>query len=568
MPQLAPAHHLNVGTLNYNGIEFPSNMETEISGSMKYDSADRTVSYIVWRIEVKATISASESPTNNLDATMDLVRRALTTAGGTLFLNGKGFGNLDVNVGSTGKRDVLWGPKPRLLRWKPLGKNAAEIVWVCEVAIPECSNARYTGLAEFTYSWSVSIDPEGYSTLTYAGQLVIAQTRVGGRRTLYDTADSWRERIMPPTPVGFRPGQRQFDVDESKNRLTWTLTYEEMPVPLPEGFTQAKFSHSITSVGKNLFMFTSVMTGEYHFARFTQRGAAYKLFLETVVARKNKCKGQVFPIFWKGEEPDAYGRPRAIYTIGLTAAFSVGNHLKESGLWQPMPTSDTKWKASLLNTLGPRGVADLRLRPQDDIILDLCANSYTPPVLRPKPPPKPQPPRGEEEELKTIFPCPKPEDSWFYFVNDFRVEGEANNVVLKPLPLKVAKVQLPAQTSSTLSTTPQQTAKDPPTVSQLVNIQAGAKIDADIVQQRTAPSVRIVLLGSALRVCYEIQPPELELDPTATGLELVPDGTWFSQKQVANVAHPVYLAFWRKEYIVKQITSSTLVTQANIGAGF
>lgn len=83
-----------------------------------------------------------------------------------------------------------------------------------------------------------------------SGLARIPQTRkTPDSRTVEFSSDEVRERILPDIPKDFRRTGRTFDVDESRNVLTFSVTDEELPPNIPPpGIVEVSASHDIHSV--------------------------------------------------------------------------------------------------------------------------------------------------------------------------------------------------------------------------------------------------------------------------------------------------------------------------------
>src|SRR5262249_6507444 len=131
MAELVPTS----GTVSYNGVTFGAKTETVAVDIRPVPvGAGRTVAYNVYSITLKGLVNAGTDPNTDLD--MDQIRKLLTAYGGELRYSSRGLGTFSINTaGGAGVQDVVWGPKPQLLRWKPTGSNqSSEITWTVEVA--------------------------------------------------------------------------------------------------------------------------------------------------------------------------------------------------------------------------------------------------------------------------------------------------------------------------------------------------------------------------------------------------------------------------------------------------
>src|SRR5262245_60697140 len=128
MPTTLP----RLGTCKYGTHEFTAAMETvSFKSTPVYDAAGRTVTHSSISIAIKDVVFA---PVNNTtDAMLETIRVELSQPARAFYYQSKGWGDFTVNVG--GRRDVLWGPKPKRLSFKPHGNAAAEIEWEVEVCV-------------------------------------------------------------------------------------------------------------------------------------------------------------------------------------------------------------------------------------------------------------------------------------------------------------------------------------------------------------------------------------------------------------------------------------------------
>src|SRR5436190_20805185 len=98
--------------------------KSDVSSTPVYDRAGRTVTAVNHSLRIRQLIHDDSST----DTTMDTMKKILTTPGGALQMEGVGWGDVRVNL-PNGQRDCLWGPKPRLLSWKNMGKRSAWVDW-------------------------------------------------------------------------------------------------------------------------------------------------------------------------------------------------------------------------------------------------------------------------------------------------------------------------------------------------------------------------------------------------------------------------------------------------------
>lgn len=535
--------------ISYNGIVFDERTETVgISARPHYDAAGRTVTYVVHSITLKTIITTSST---TLDSAMATIRQKLLVPGKPFYYSAAGYGSMAINVTSAAT-DVVWGPRPQELSYRPIGVKAAEIIWRVEVAIPECANARTSGaIMEFNYTLAIDQDRAGFTTRTYQGYVVIPMTRnLSGDRRLTDSADSYWEGVLPALPSGFQRDSKNRTLDEAKSKMAFTVVDSEMgPNILPVGVVSCKASHGIESTNQGLQQWMGRISAEYEISRDFSPPKCYEHFIKLVRQRlaetkrlsqpiannppgafnidSNKNVGAFIPLAFSMEEPDIYGRPSARFSLRYLLAQPFKNILKASSLWMPVDNDWNAWRASLSNSaLNPRGNAGMTFNPRDDAILDLCIGARTVTMAT-----ESNVPGGVRtlvgEDLADA--CPKPADSWIVYDLWIEVESEDRTMIHKPLAA---------------------TAYSEDGVGSGYSAQIDAP--ADIIQRRTSNSDVVYLCGRAARVCYDIVPPRLRsIGDREAELANRSDREFFRQWVVGKVTHTVLGATWRQRYILK-----------------
>lgn len=538
-------------TISYNGYVFDERTETiGISARPKYDAAGRTVSFVVHTITLRTIIT---TPNQTLDQGMAAIRRLLLAPGKAFRYVAAGYGAMAINVTDVAK-DVVWGPKPQELSYKPIGVRAAEIVWRVEVAIPECSNAVTSrAIMEFNYTLAIEIDRAGFTSRTYQGYYVIAMTRqLNGTRQLNDSADAYWEDVLPVVPSGFRRNVQQRTLDETKARMTFTVTDEEMgPNILPPGIVDCKASHSLETSATGMTQWVGVIRADYEIARDYSPAKTYEHFIKLVrqrLAETNRLrerietptsshnimstatKGYLVPLGFAMEEPDIYGRPMARYSMRYMLTQPFRAILKASSLWLPVDNDWKTWKASLANSaLAPRGNAGMKFRPQDDAVIDLCVGA-TEVALKTQ--------EDVPNAIRTLIgedldqACPSANDSWLAYELSFEAESEDRVMVHKVLPVGDSTASVSGSVASGYS----QVVDAPP----------------DIVQRTASNADVIYVVGRAVRACYDIVQPRLRYfgDREAV-LANRPGIEYFKTEVSGKFGHTVITARWRQRYILK-----------------
>jgi hypothetical protein len=539
--------------VSYNGYQFSVyHRVVGLEARNVYDSAGRTVTHKVVRIQISDRVHDSANRTDN---SLRTIRRFLETPGGRFVFEDKGWGPFSFN-GDT--KDLIWGPKPQVLSWRDVGDGrSAEFTWSVEVATLDAGGEQQKSIMEFNYTLAYSRDSSGYTARTYSGFLRIPQTRTSvNARALTDTADNYLEKIMPPLVPGFRRTTVDRTLSEDKCRLQFTVRDEEMDenVP-PEYCIRAHAEHSVESDDSNLRKWGGTFSANYELQKGVPRSLGALLFTQLVRSRlseakkfiKGDAKGKgaqvIIPRQFSMREPEIYGKNSSAFSFRYSYVTDVGSILGASGLWLPAPGSDwKKWSTSISKALDARGLAALKFLPTDDAIIDLAAG---------QPPRVPSAggggklnlqPEGLDEFLANIGFNPNdvtPSKSWLDYANTIRVEILDEVSELKKLPQ--AAPQQNAGNTSNLKAAAANLFKIP---------YAAAGAAGRVFQLRAAPTIVVTMTGNALRANHPIAPPELEdfggLKPVAAGLPQ----NGFRQGVVANYGVPINAASWSLRYLL------------------
>lgn len=558
-----PAFGGMTATIAYNGFSFNERTQTiGMSARPHYDAAGRTVSYVVHSVTLRTIINTDSA---NLDTTMLAIRRLLLVPGRPFYYVSAGYGAMAINVTNIAT-DVAWGPKPQELSYRPLGVKAAELVWRCEVAIPECSNARTSGaIMEFNYSVSIDQDRAGYTTRTCQGYVAIPMTRpLDGGRRLRETADDYWEGILPDIPPGFRRDVKNRVLDETKARLTFQVVDSEVgPNYLPVGVVDCKASHTLETSGAGLVQWNGTITADYEIARNYSPPKAYEHFILLVRDRLRESnrllapidnaapgavnirpgrKGVIIPVGFSMTEPDIYGRPAARFSLRYLMTQPFKNILKASALWKPVDNDWNIWKASLRDSaFNPRGNVGMRFNAADDAIIDLCLNANSA-TMRTE--------SAFPNDVRTLVgqdlndDCPRLEDSWIEY--EIWLETESTDAVMIHKPL----------------------ADGPPGTGSAGSGYSGdVSAPADILQRRTTNTDYVFLCGRALRACYDIVQPRLtKVGNRLTELANREGQEYFRTWVVGRYGHTLIGAAWRQRYLVKREAGQAALSSTSVRA--
>lgn len=574
-------------TISYNGFTFPVETSTEdFQMRPVYDTAGRTVKYVEHSLTIKAVLGeVNQGLGQTTDSTMETLKKVLTAAGGNLKYQGVGVGTgagMDINPpAGGGVRDVSWGPKPQMLRWRPYGQAACEVVWQVTFCVPLCDTAQYqTYPMEFCYSVSYSIDESGYTKRTYAGHVSVPQTRATqGTRTLLDQADRLRENIQIPLVYGFRRVPGDFSLSEDKCKLTFSIVDIEVgPEYMPPDVVDCKLSHHVSSGKVFTGRYMGTIQGSYELRREVDRATAMRHFLNFASARMLQARltqyrdlrGQVaqnavIPIAFSASHPEVYGRAGAAFSLTYSFSSRLSDLVAISGLWSAVPDSNwATWSQSLSSSaFHLRGTAKQAFLASGDVLVDLCQTGTATPVGQPAPDRE----LGAELLAEGPTPQPPPETSWLHFDSKVRLRQRDHTISLKTLPQSKINLQQPPA-SLPAPSPPSQTF--PPAPAGEAGVRpAGAAIGLDatrvasiaayppnqppdqVVQVRSQPDFEVVLEGGAVRAGYQITPPAVlsvggrqvvPMNREDDGFDCRPYASWFGL--------PVYVARWRLTYRV------------------
>lgn len=584
----------NNGVCSYGEFVFgPDTETTGVSITPQYDSAGRTVTHVLYGLDLRTHITGATSGSTS-DANVAAALRILTTQGLPLVYTGRGMGDFKINTGP--RKDVIWGPKPRV-RAKPIGGDrVCEIDWHVDVCTLLCADAMWKGLLEYNFSLAFDLDYAGYTTRRYSGHLKIAATRSlaspAAFRALQDVADKYREQIVPPVPKKFRRESQSYTVSAGKDRLDFNVVDVQLPpnVP-PNGIIKCEASHTY-STGTGLDQITrwvGTLSATYELAVGTPASNAVVAFQALLLDRLDQVKtmftgegvGKGVPPVKSAvkplphqitvSEPKIYDRTEVrlscsyrLIGVGLAAILRAG------GLWRDTGNVWATWAKFSGDAMGPRGHAKLVLATNDDKIVDLCGfTTPTYPAVGTGPDPAPtktsvSTAAAVADLVKAAFPPPSAADSWMSYTCNTHVSVDTGRVVVKTLPAAplVAKYEQPAWDA--MGSPP-----SGPGVGGSIFPPAGtynqsSQVVDTVVQQRTTPTLHIRLTGSALRAGFGIPCPELvSVNGVRPTLVNGAGEGGFRQGVVGNVGVPLIGAAWDLHYVLESIPPGSLAVPPN-----
>lgn len=372
------------GEISYNGIVFSGATNVTVDVAPQYDDSGRVVLYSRHTFQVTATVKASAG--SSTDASMEGIRTRLQSPGKRFSFSQKGFGNFVVN-GYGGLQDLEFGPKPRMLRWQPLGdSNACRVVWSVEVCVPRCPMFPTSGPMELTWKIDWSYDRAGLCSRSCQGKLRIISYQKNGFAS--DSADNYRNLLFVYPVLGFERAQ-SYSLSEDRQTLTFNCVDTEIAsnLPYPYGVHDAKGNHSVVArrgniTNQSLSMSINMIRGYDErlgwniFQSFTQKYLAD----QSRVSRSTPIFNQL------SISEDIWGTGTSQFSLEWETSNTLQYLVDQTGLWRykyeintPFMRNDWSfWGASVAH--GPYAVRSYTGLGyfQKDIVIDLCEMNISP----------------------------------------------------------------------------------------------------------------------------------------------------------------------------------------------
>lgn len=589
--------------IGYGNVRWGSLVDT-VSMSVRpiLDIAGRSVKHLQYDFTLKFIVGESSQDVGlSCDLEMAGIRAELSRVGLEFHYLNTGYGGLQsVPAGQantfglpTNSRDILWGPKPQVLSWKPNGRQTAEVVWACQINLAPCpEDAAYEdGLLQWCYKISYQIDESGYTTKNISGTAQVVGYRSGGptSRTIADHGDRVRERIEPPLSSGFRRLQRIFTLSEDKTKLDYQFTdTEEPPNTPPAGCVRVNASHTVSTNSIYSIKWKGTLQATYEVSRDTPRTTAYNMFFQLVqerirsktnqiinIGQNKNIRNVVFYRSFEATEPEIYGKQTAQFRLEYSFNCSLLSLIQATGLWTPITTAGGNW-AAWSASMSPRawhvrGNARLKFDPTQEAIIDICEDTQPGKNLTAALPKTP----NRNLQAKLINEIPDPKNSWTFWLSTITIQQTDETIELKPLPqmespayrkaeLKPDRLTTRPTSGYSLQTQPTQAeqegflvigkvpgksiqpiAESPRAVNKSIEL---------VTQQRTESTFVAILRGMATRVGYPIIPPSLReiggRKATLANQANLGDGFTTGTCGVYFDV-PEYYCYWQLRYIIE-----------------
>lgn len=580
------------GELFYNGVTFNALYESKVTGRPVPDDSGRTNKCIEYTFDVHSTVGGVSGVT---DETLEVWRISLQHPGGELRYKDKGFGGFGIGGGGADQqgfivndedgvvRDVMWGPKPKLLEFTPIGdKNAAKVHWQCVVNVPECGELERSHFSEsimaFGYEVTRAHDGDGYETITITGYIEIPLTWNYNDRNVNDSADNYWERIYPQPPDGYKPVRRERKLSQDRRRLDFTIVWEEQPVGgLPRGCVAANGGMRVASSNKGMVVWNGNISASYTVAKDQRKSWAWDAFFALIHdrlthIRKNSDKtddgDDTLLLTRFAFDEGLYQTRETSFEVDFVFGSSLNKILLGSGIWRPIPeTNAQQWKASVGQFSSAYGGPVSVFRHEDDVIIDLCLAEDADinfGVGAQRPQPAPTKPMVE-------FGKPGKKHSWIEYVNRIGTRVLSGVVKHKPIPDVVTDIEQQARAGA-LANLMNKGAVSTEGLVQAIGIIANLQFDqlaaaldnktegvtprgprdqGDSFEQARNPDMEIVMAGYAVRAGFHIPIPELI---SISGNVAIPVDQRTNHFTVGNFGGvPLYYASWELVYDMKDL---------------
>jgi hypothetical protein len=167
--------------VSYGDYLFQEPTKVQIDLQAIYDEHDLAIVQHRLTVTVTGLIVVDDDDPDTNELRMEEIRQILNKTAQPLILQEVGWGDpITINgTGPSDPQDINGGPKPRMLRWMPLGGNrAAEIVWTCECVLSPCLE-KFAGIVSASETHSCRVDRAGWKTIssTYHVKMDLRYTR-------------------------------------------------------------------------------------------------------------------------------------------------------------------------------------------------------------------------------------------------------------------------------------------------------------------------------------------------------------------------------------------------------
>ena len=385
--------------IRYNGYKFSDYSNVSVDMQPVYDEADRVVVALRYTINIRAIIVASEAGAEQESYTcndnarlLSEIRKQLNAPGRELIFTGLGFGGLSVNDEDNGNtpadltktRDIQSGPKPRELKWTPVGaESAAEINWSVETVVSCCEAegvSNFTGLMALNYGVSHQINRAGFTTRTVSGYLQIAQSQFddNGVMRSTDSADDYRDSIQVEVlPNAHR--EQSYNLSTDKSRLDFSIvdTEIESPNSYPPGVVsiRAPFRTKIEHPRPGEIQTPARFSIDMELDALTPRTRAWEIARALLNIRVGGFADDGREVILTSMEfEEDWFTHRFRFDFGFYVTVSLEEYLQLSRVYTAFPVDWVAWSESMEEAQSNRGSQGLAHERTDenDRLTNLC----------------------------------------------------------------------------------------------------------------------------------------------------------------------------------------------------
>lgn len=389
----------------YNGHEFSKRSLVEIQMDMIYDEANRVVVGRQYLITVKSIVLPDctvvgddllpgqvegNTAIRSINNTMDDIRQRLSESGKMLQIGNVGFGReLTINPDSPGitegqvTRDIRSGPKPKVLRWLPIGhESAAEIVWQVETIVSPCDDDEDDGLMSMNYGISFSINRSGFTTKQVQGHLTVAQHKTrDGLST--SSADDYRDRIEIQRLANSHREQ-SYTLSPDKSRLDFSITDTE--IESPNSYPEGVVSISAPTRSRIMYPNPGSVTTQNDFSLQlklepkTARIRAWEIFQSLFETRIQEfVDADIQVIITDLEIEEDWFTHDYSFSVKYRITTDFVTFLQNSAYFRAYPVTWTLWQDAIEDAQSSRGIGQMKHErdTDNDLLTSLCDQTKT-----------------------------------------------------------------------------------------------------------------------------------------------------------------------------------------------
>lgn len=393
--QLPPGQP-NYGIVTYGPYTFGVFRNFRVQCTPVYDEADRVVTHLQYKLTCHGCILQNDSlPVQQIN--MGAMQDALTAPGQQLIVKDIGFDRQwDTNAPPT--RDVIWGPKPRMLNMHPWGELAWEFDWEVEFNVSRCVSAGAFALDNWLMAWNYEVNftvgGNGLVTAkTTSGYLQVIAARgvnpADANKVLFNVDNAWNQ-ITFNIPYGFRRVNNTRTINKAKNRIDFSITEEELPgAAFPPGIAYCEARLDVASQPPGLAAWHATLRASYEVAPGFPKSLAIAKFLTLLNDRATKLKTAVVQGAAKKAAliPMRLAVSRELYdrTTEIAVTFFMPTTsealLQSGGLWEPLPENDWQEWANSLKQAGVtsnKGFSQVGFDNTEDNLVTMCSAGSSP----------------------------------------------------------------------------------------------------------------------------------------------------------------------------------------------